>query len=139
MLPMIRSSLMAEARRVVGVAGVVDNLVVPRRKLRCVMGLVWCVGGVIAVATGAGDHGGVVRFPRDVMVGLVPLLIKSPLVVVGRVRLVVGGGGVVAAPVLAVPPAAAATAAAAAMAGPLAAVVVRPAAAETGEIGRAHV
>ena len=46
------------------------------------------------MATGAGDHGGVVRFPRDVMVGLVPLLIKSPLVVVGRVRLVVGGGGV---------------------------------------------
>ena len=40
--PMIRSSLAAEARRVVGVAGVVDDLIVPRGKLRRLVRLVRC-------------------------------------------------------------------------------------------------
>ncbi|KAE8788670.1 hypothetical protein D1007_37240 [Hordeum vulgare] len=136
-LPMIRGSLV-ETRGVVGVAGVVAGLVLRRRKLWLLVGLVWRVGSRVAVDTGAGDHGGVISFPRAIVVGLAPLLVKSPLVVVGRRRLVVVGGRVVAVPVLAVPPTGAVKAAAAAVVGPLAAVVILSAAAETGAELEAH-
>jgi hypothetical protein len=73
-LPMISSNLV-KARRV-GVAGVVTDLVVPRRKLRhIVFSIILHVGSVIAVAT----SGGMVIFPRAgvVLVMVVSCLARS--------------------------------------------------------------